>query len=201
MECFLLAIMAYDRFLAISKPLHYPLIMNNNVCIWMVVGVWASAFLMAVIPVLVTPIHFCGHNVVNHFTCELQVLFKLSCSHILVKEILMFASGVLVLFLPFGFIVLSYFRIAVAVLRIHSVEARLKAFSTCGSHLTVVIIYYGTAMFMYMRPHSQSSQDEDKIISVLYGVVTPMLNPLIYTLRNKDVKDALKKVVKGKKLV
>lgn len=134
----------HDRFIAISECLH------NNFCIWMVAGDWASAFLMAVIPVLVTPIQFRGHNVVNRFTCELQVIFKPTCSHILVKEILMFASGAVVLFLPFGFTVLSYFRIAVAVLKIHSVEARHKAFSTCGSHLTVVIIYYGRAISVYV---------------------------------------------------
>ena len=113
----------------------------------------------------------------------------------------MFASGVVVLFLPFGRIVLSYFRIAVAVLKIHSVEARHKAFSTCGSHLTVVIIYYGRAILVYMRPHSQSSQDEDNIVTLLYGAVKPMQNPLIYILRNKDVKDALMKEVKGRIMV
>lgn len=165
------------------------------------VGVWVSAFLTAVVPVLVIPIQFCGHNIVNHFTCELQVIFKLTCFHVLLKEILMFASGVLVLLLPFRLIVLSYFHIAVAILKIHSIESRLKALSTCGSHLTVVIMYYGTGIFMYMRPHSQSSQDEDKIIAVLYGAVTPMLNLLIYTLRNKDVKDTLMKSLKGRIMI
>lgn len=161
---FLLAVMAYDGFIAISKPLCYAFIMNSKVCIYNV-GIWASAFLMAVIPVLVTPIQFCGHNVVTCITCELQLMFKLTCSQVLVKEILTFTSGVLVLFLPFGFIVLSYFHIAVAVLKIHFIKARIKAFSTFGSKLTAVIIFYGTAIFMYMHPHSQFSQDEDKIIS------------------------------------
>uniref|UniRef100_A0A8C9A4H2 Olfactory receptor n=1 Tax=Prolemur simus TaxID=1328070 RepID=A0A8C9A4H2_PROSS len=195
-ECLLLAVMAYDRFVAISNPLRYTIIMNNQVCIQLALGTWTSAFLVAVTPVIAIPAHYCGHNI-NHFTCEIQALLKLLCSDTPVGLILGLVISVFTLPLPFTFILISYFRIAAAVLRIRSVEARLKAFSTCGSHLTVVAIFYGTAIYMYLKPQSKESQEEDKVISIFYGAVTPMLNPLIYTLRNKDVKGALRKVAKG----
>ncbi|XP_012620258.1 olfactory receptor 13H1-like [Microcebus murinus] len=196
-ECLLLAVMAYDRFVAISNPLRYTIIMNNQVCIQLALGTWASAFLVAVTPVIAIPAHYCGHNVINHFTCEIQALLKLVCSDTPITLILGLVISVFTLPLPFTFILISYFRIVAAVLRIRSVEARLKAFSTCGSHLTVVTIFYGTAIYMYLKPQSKESQEEDKVISIFYGAVTPMLNPLIYTLRNKDVKGALRKLAKG----
>ncbi|XP_004437401.1 PREDICTED: olfactory receptor 13H1-like [Ceratotherium simum simum] len=196
-ESLLLAVMAYDRFVAISNPLRYTLIMNNRVCVQLALGTWVSAFLVAVTPIVVIPAHYCGHNVINHFNCEIQALQKLVYSDAPVSLILSLIISVFTLPLPFTFILISYFFIVVAVLRIHSVGARLKAFSTCGSHLTVVTIFYGTAIFMYLTPQSKESQEEDKVFSIFYGAVTPMLNPLIYTLRNKDVKGSLRKLVKG----
>uniref|UniRef100_F6XXH2 Olfactory receptor n=2 Tax=Monodelphis domestica TaxID=13616 RepID=F6XXH2_MONDO len=197
-ECLLLAIMAYDRFVAISNPLRYTVIMSNQVCLQMAVGTWAGAFLLSVMPIVAIPAQYCGHNVINHFTCEIQALLKLVCSDTPMSLILGLVISTFTLPLPFTFILISYIRIVAAVLRIRSTEARLKAFSTCGSHLTVVTIFYGTAIYMYLKPQSKESQDQDKVISILYGAVTPMLNPLIYTLRNKDVKGALRKLIGGK---
>uniref|UniRef100_A0A8C3VPT9 Olfactory receptor n=1 Tax=Catagonus wagneri TaxID=51154 RepID=A0A8C3VPT9_9CETA len=198
-ECLLLAVMAYDRFIAISNPLRYTIIMNNQVCAQLAVVTWASAFLLAIIPIIAIPAHFCGHNIINHFTCEVQALLKLNCSDTPVRFILGLVISIFTLPLPFTFILVSYTRIVVAVLRIRSAEARFKAFSTCGSHLTVVTIFYGTAIYMYLKPQSREYQDQGKVVSAFYGVVTPMLNPLIYTLRNKDVKEALRKIIRKKK--
>uniref|UniRef100_F6ZMS3 Olfactory receptor n=1 Tax=Monodelphis domestica TaxID=13616 RepID=F6ZMS3_MONDO len=193
-ECFLLAIMAYDRFIAISNPLRYMVIMNKAVCIGLTMTSWLISFLVSVIPLLVTPVSFCGQNVVNHFACEMQAVMKLVCSDTSTSLVLIFIGSIFTLIFPFGLIIISYLRIIVAVLRIRSAEGRRKAFSTCGSHLMVVTIYYGTLIYMYVKPQSKESEDKDKIISIFYGAVTPMLNPLIYTLRNKDVKGALKKI-------
>nr|WJJ08936.1 olfactory receptor 13K1 [Sus scrofa] len=198
-ECLLLAVMAYDRFIAISSPLRYSIIMNHQVCVQLAVVTWASAFLLAIIPIIAIPARFCGHNIINHFTCEVQALLKLICSDTPVRLILGLVISIFTLPLPFTFILISYFCIVVAVLRIRSAEARLKAFSTCGSHLTVVTIFYGTAIYMYLKPQSREYQDQGKVVSAFYGVVTPMLNPVIYTLRNKDVKEALRKRIRKKK--
>ncbi|XP_074134477.1 olfactory receptor 13H1-like [Sminthopsis crassicaudata] len=197
-ECLLLAVMAYDRFVAISNPLRYTVIMSNQVCLQMAVGTWASAFLLSVMPIIAIPANYCGHNIINHVMCEIQALLKLVCSDTPMSLILGLVISTFTLPLPFTFILISYIRIVAAVLRIRSTEARLKAFSTCGSHLTVVTIFYGTAIYMYLKPQSKESQDQDKVIFIFYGAVTPMLNPLIYTLRNKDVKGALRKLARGK---
>ncbi|XP_012408609.1 LOW QUALITY PROTEIN: olfactory receptor 13H1-like [Sarcophilus harrisii] len=193
-ECFLLSVMAYDRFVAISSPLRYTVIMNKAVCLGLTGISWTIAFFTSVIPMVVTPVNFCGNNVVNHFACEMQAVLKLVCSDTSTSLVLVFVGSIFTLVIPFGFIILSYLRIVVAVLNIRSTEGRLKAFSTCGSHLTVVTIYYGTLIYMYAKPQTRESEDKDKIISIFYGSVTPMLNPLIYTLRNKDVKGALRKI-------
>ncbi|KYO39880.1 hypothetical protein Y1Q_0006744 [Alligator mississippiensis] len=141
-ECLLLAVMAYDRFVAICNPLRYPLIMSGRVCLQMAVGVWTSAFLLTVVPTLTLPSEFCGPNVINHFTCEVQAVLKLACSDTYLNGTMMFASGVLTLLVPFAFILVTYIRIGMAVLRIRSAKGRSKAVSTCGSHLTVVSIFY-----------------------------------------------------------
>ena len=195
-ECLLLAVMAYDRFIAISNPLHYTIIMNNQVCLQLSVVTWASAFLLAVIPITAILAHFCGHNLIKHFTCETQALLKLICSETPVRLILGLVIGIFTLPLPFTFILISCTRTVVAMLKICSAEARLKAFSTCGSHPPVVNIFYGTAIYMYLKPQSRQYQDQDKVISAICGNVTPMLNLLIYILRNKDVKAALRKIIK-----
>ncbi|XP_043830579.1 olfactory receptor 13H1-like [Dromiciops gliroides] len=193
-ECLLLAVMAYDRFVAISNPLRYTVIMSNQVCWQMAMGTWVLTFFLSVMPIIAIPASYCGHNTINHVMCEIQALLKLVCSDTPMSLILGLVISTFTLPLPFTFILISYIRIVAAVLRIRSMEARLKAFSTCGSHLTVVTIFYGTAIYMYLKPQSKESQDQDKVIFIFYGAVTPMLNPLIYTLRNKDVKGALRKL-------
>nr|XP_060639240.1 olfactory receptor 13H1-like [Anolis sagrei ordinatus] len=194
-ECFLLAIMAYDRFIAISSPLHYMLIMSKRLCIQLATGIWTCSMLLGVIPIYAIPARFCGKSVIDHFACELIAVLKLVCSDTSLSQLLMFFSSCLSLLVPFAFILFSYLRIIVTILRIHSTNGRFKAFSTCASHLTVVLIYFGTAIFAYVKPQTKSTMEIDKSISLVYGIVTPMLNPLIYTLRNKDIKEALRKFV------
>ncbi|XP_060108609.1 olfactory receptor 13H1-like [Heteronotia binoei] len=198
-ECFLLAVMAYDRFTAVCNPLHYTVIMSWKVCIQLAALTWGSAIVMTLIPRLLQPTQFCGHNIINHFTCELQVFLKLACSDTHVADIVIMTNSFIVLVVPFSFILVSYGRIAQAVMRMHSAKGRGKAFSTCGSHLVVVSIFYGSALSMYLRPQGKTISDLDKIVYLVYGVVTPMLNPLIYSLRNKDVKGAFWRVL-GKKM-
>ncbi|KAL2768162.1 olfactory receptor 13H1 [Daubentonia madagascariensis] len=194
-ECLLLAVMAYDRFVAISNPLSYSVVMNGPVCIWLAATSWGASFVLTAMLILSLRLHFCGANVINHFVCEIISLIKLACSDTTLNQLMILITGIFTLLLPFGFVLLSYVRIAAAVLRIRSAQGRLKAFSTCGSHLIVVTIFYGAAISMYMKPQSKSSPEQDKFISVFYGALTPMLNPLIYSLRNKDVKGAIRKVM------
>uniref|UniRef100_A0A8C3TGP5 Olfactory receptor n=1 Tax=Chelydra serpentina TaxID=8475 RepID=A0A8C3TGP5_CHESE len=190
-ECLLLAVMAYDRYVAISNPLRYMLIMNKRVCLQMAVGSWTSAFLLTVVPSISMQANLCGHNEIEHFTCEVTALIKLTCWNTSAYRLLMLTSAVLTLLVPFSFILVSYLRIIIAILRINSAGGWFKAFSTCSSHLAVVTIFYGTALSIYLKPQSMSSQEHDKMVSLFYGAVTPMLNPLIYTLRNQEVKGAL----------
>ncbi|XP_054859813.1 olfactory receptor 13H1-like [Eublepharis macularius] len=193
-ECILLAVMAYDRYVAICSPLHYTLIMNRKMCGWLATSSWVLAFLLTIVPSFTMKIRLCGHNVIDHFACEVQAVVKLACSDISANVGVMSGSSVFTLLVPFTFILVTYFRICLAVMRIRSKQSWRKALSTCGSHLTVVGIFYGTAMAMYLRPHNRSS-DQDKFIAIIYAVVTPMLNPLIYSLRNKDVKEALRRIM------
>ncbi|XP_015269653.1 PREDICTED: olfactory receptor 13H1-like [Gekko japonicus] len=197
-ECFLLAVMAYDRFAAVCNPLHYTVIMSWKVCIQLAALSWGSAFVMTLVPRLIQPTQLCGH-IINHFICELQAFLKLACSDTRVTEIVIMINSVIVLAVPFAFILVTYGRIAQAVMRMHSAKGRGKAFSTCGSHLVVVCIFYGSALSMYMRPQGKTVSDHDKIVALFYGAVTPMLNPLIYSLRNKDVKGAFWRLL-GKKI-
>ncbi|XP_012401236.2 olfactory receptor 13H1-like [Sarcophilus harrisii] len=194
-ECLLLAVMAYDRCVAIGDPLRYPVRMGPELCAQLAGASWVSAFLLTVVPVLTMPLEFCGRYIINHFSCELLAILKLACNDLRTYELWIMVTSFLTLLAPFAFILTSYGRILVAVLKMNSAEGRKKAFSTCSSHLTVVTIFYGTAIFMYMMPQDKASRDRDKIIAMLYGVVTPMLNPLIYSLRNKDVKGALQKLL------
>ncbi|XP_004778776.1 olfactory receptor 13H1 [Mustela nigripes] len=193
-ECLLLAVMAYDRMVAISNPLRYSMIMNGPVCVWLAATSWGASLVLTAMLVLSLKLHFCGANIINHFVCEILSLLKLACSDTSLNELMIHTTGIFTLLLPFGFVLLSYVRIAMTVLRIRSAQGRLKAFSTCSSHLTVVTIFYGATISMYMRPQSKSSPDQNKFISVFYGALTPMLNPLIYSLRNKDVRGAMRKI-------
>ncbi|XP_054859801.1 olfactory receptor 13H1-like [Eublepharis macularius] len=198
-ECVLLAIMAYDRFAAICQPLLYMQIMSWKLCISLVAASVGLSFLITLITVLLQPTNFCGHYVINHFVCELQSFLKLACSNTHISQLFMQMSSLLILIPPFGFIVVTYGRIGLAVLRIRSTQGRRKAFSTCSSHLTVVSIFYGAIMIMYLKPQQKTPSEEEKIISVMYGALTPMLNPLIYSLRNRDVKGAFWKAVGRKR--
>lgn len=198
-ECLLLAMMSYDRWVAVCNPLRYTIIMSKKVCIAMAVFSWGSSFLLVLLPSLTGQASLCGHNVVNHFACEIQAMLKLACSDTRSNQITMFATSILTLLLPFGFILVTYARIIITVLKMHSAENRTKAFSTCSSHLMVVALFYGTAMSMYLQPKSRATSDQDKFIAIFYGAVTPMLNPLIYSLRNKDVKQAFWKVTGRKR--
>ncbi|XP_021011853.1 olfactory receptor 5W2-like [Mus caroli] len=194
-ECLLLAVMAFDRYQAISNPLLYTVNMSSMVCFMLMTGVYLVATTDGLIhTILAFRLCFCGSNEINHFFCDLPPLYLLSCSEIQVNE--------LALFIVFGFIELStisgvlvsYCYIILSVLKIRSAEGRFKAFSTCTSHLTTVAIFQGTMLFMYFRPSSSYSLDQDKMTSLFYTLVIPMLNPLIYSLRNKDVKEALQKL-------
>ena len=172
-------------------------------------GIWSPPFCVLLIPLLLffsimnallhSPmalrLSFGRDLEIPHSFCEFPQVIKLACSDTSLNELLILITGIFTLLLPFGFVLLSYVRIATAVLRIRSAQGGLKAFSTCASHLTVVVIFYGAAISMYMKPQSKSSSDQDKFISVFYGALTPMLNPLIYSLRNKDVKGAMRKVM------
>lgn len=195
-ECVLLAVMAYDRFVAICHPLRYTLIMNHRVCVMLAAASWMTGFLLAMVHAAQTLLMpYCGPNVINHFYCDILALLKLVCADIHVNKIIVFVIGVLMLLCPFFFILTTYVHILRAILKIHSAQGRSKAFSTCASHMLVVSLFYGTAMFMYMRPGSSHSPEQDKMVSLFYSVVTPMCNPLIYSLRNEEVKGAFFRVL------
>ncbi|XP_077202615.1 olfactory receptor 2A12-like [Paroedura picta] len=195
-ECVLLAVMAYDRFVAICHPLRYTVIMNQRVCVLLTASAWISGFLLAMVHTVQTlQMPYCGPNVINHFYCDILALLKLVCADTHLNEIIVFVVGVLALLCPFSFILMTYARILDAILKIRSSQGRRKAFSTCISHIIVVAMFYGSAMFMYMRPGSGHSPEQDKIVSLFYSVITPMFNPIIYSLRNKDVKGAFLKMV------
>ncbi|XP_053108914.1 olfactory receptor 1013-like [Hemicordylus capensis] len=194
-ECFLLAAMAYDRYVAISNPLLYATAMSGKLCTGLVALSYLSGFINATIITSETfTLSYCDGNIIDDFFCDLPPLVKLACE---VPEsyqsVLYFilASNVIT---PSAMILASYVFILAAILRIHSTEGRLKAFSTCASHLTAVTLFYGSILFIYSRPSSSYALERDKVVSVFYTVVIPMLNPLIYSLRNKEVKDALKKL-------
>ncbi|XP_019060678.1 olfactory receptor 2T1 [Fukomys damarensis] len=195
-EYVLLGVMAYDRYVAICHPLHYTVTMDRNTCVKLAAVSWCSSFLSAMsICVLTLALPYCGPNVLNHFFCEVPSVLRLACTDTSLAELVVFIFSILLVFIPFLLIVVSYVRILLSVQRMRSASGRHKALSTCASHLTVVALFYGTAIFMYMRPQSKSSRAGGKVIAVFYTVATPMLNPLIYSLRNQDVKGALKRAL------
>ncbi|XP_054431632.1 olfactory receptor 3A2-like [Pteronotus mesoamericanus] len=202
MDCFLLTAMAYDRFLAICRPLTYSTRMSQMVQSTLVVVSWVCGISNALThTIALSTLKFCGPNVINHFYCDLPQLFQLSCSSIQLNELLLFVMCILMAGVPMVLIITSYIHVAVAVLRIRSAEGRKKAFSTCGAHLTVVCLFYGTGIFNYMRLGSEESSDKDKGVGVFNTVINPMLNPLVYSLRNPDVQGALWRVLVGKRLL
>ncbi|XP_073491045.1 olfactory receptor 5AR1-like [Aquarana catesbeiana] len=188
-ECILLAIMAYDRYVAICYPLHYTTIMSKMICLRIATGTWLCGFLLSISHVALTlNVDLCGNNVINHFLCEVPEILSLSCENIILVEFIIFVVGVIILMTPVTFIVVSYIKIMLCIIKIASSSGRRKAFSTCGSHMIVVAIFYGSAMAAYMKPRSSSIPGTDKVIAIFYTIVPPMLNPMIYTLRNNDVK-------------
>ncbi|XP_037653560.1 olfactory receptor 2S2-like [Choloepus didactylus] len=206
-ECLLLGTMAFDRYVAICNPLRYPSVMSKAAYVPMAAGSWAIGGAASVVHTSLTiRLPFCGDNVINHFTCEILAILKMACADISINVISMGVTNVIFLAAPVLFITVSYVFITATILRIPSAEGRKKAFSTCSAHLTVVIIFYGTLFFMYGKPKSKDPQGKDKLdlsdklISLFYGVLTPMLNPIIYSLRNKDVKAAVRKLVDQKRV-
>ncbi|CAO2595417.1 Olfactory receptor 2B2 [Lemmus lemmus] len=195
-ECVLLAVMAYDRYAAVCKPLHYTVIMHPRLCGQLAAACWISGFSNSVLQSTWTlQMPRCGHKKVDHFLCEIPALLKLSCVDTTTIEVELFLVSGIFLIIPVTLIFISYTFIVQAVLRIRSAEGRRKAFGTCGSHLIVVVLFYGTAIYMYLQPPSPASKDRGKMVSLFYGIITPMLNPLIYTLRNKEVKGAFKRLM------
>ncbi|XP_001377286.3 olfactory receptor 5B2-like [Monodelphis domestica] len=200
-ESLLLAFMAYDRHAAVCRPLHYTTIMTSKICVYLVSGAHIWGFLTSAIFIgNIFSLSFCRSNVVHHFFCDIPPLLVLSCSEIHTTETVVFIFGSLNASFPFLIIFFSYLLIFITVLKIRSADGRQKAFSTCGSHLTAVFLFYGTITFMYFQPSSSHSMDSDKMVSVFYTMIIPMLNPLIYSLRNKEVKNAFRKAMMGQRL-
>ncbi|XP_025048078.1 olfactory receptor 1009-like [Alligator sinensis] len=198
-ELCLLAAMAYDRFIAICNSLLYHLIMSKKVCIQLIVISYICAFVNAITHTSsLFSLSFCHSNVLDHFFCDIPPLQKISCSDIRLDELVHFIFAALATLTTIMIILISYLYIIFAILRIKSAEGKCKAFNTCASHLTAVAILYGTLFFMYLRPSSSDLADQDKVVSVFYTMVIPMLNPLIYSLRNKEVKNALWRTISQK---
>ena len=198
-ECFLLGAMAYDRFAAICHPLSYPVLMNQRVFVKLVGSSWVSGIMVATVQTSwVFSFPFCGPNEINHLFCETPPVLELACADTFLFEVYAFTGTVLIIMVPFLLILLSYLRILLAILKMPPTTGRQKAFSTCGSHLTSVTLFYGTASMTYLQPKSGYSPDTKKLLSLAYSLLTPLLNPLIYSLRNSELKRALMKLWRRK---
>ncbi|XP_016081197.1 olfactory receptor 1052-like [Ornithorhynchus anatinus] len=195
-EGILLAVMAFDRYVAICNPLLYNIIVTKKLCINLVVGSYLGGIINSLSHTgSLLRLPFCGPNVVNHYFCDVPPLLKLPCADTRINEILLFTLSGILAIITFLFVFISYIFIVATILRIPSTEGRQKAFSTCASHLTAVTLFYSSVSFSYVQPTSLHSLDQEKVVAVFYTLVIPMLNPLIYSLRNKDVKEALKKAM------
>ncbi|XP_057584321.1 olfactory receptor 5B2-like [Hippopotamus amphibius kiboko] len=200
-ENFLLASMAYDRYAAVCKPLHYTITMTTSMCSGLAIGSYVYSFLTASIHIRdIFSLSFCMSNLVHHFFCDVPAVMALSCSDRHHSELILVFVTSFNIFFALLVILISYLFIFMTILKMHSAEGYQKALSTCASHLTTVSVFYGTAIFVYSQPSSSHSMDTDKIASVFYTMVIPTLNPLVYSLRNKEVKRAFKKVVEKVKL-
>ncbi|DAA18891.1 olfactory receptor-like protein DTMT [Bos indicus] len=200
LESFLLVAMAYDRYVAICFPLHYTTIMSPRLCLFLVVLSWVLTTFHAMLhTLLMSRLHFCEDSVIAHFFCDMSALLKLSCSDTRVNELVIFITGGLILVIPFLLIITSYAQIVSSTLKVPSAKGICKAFSTCGSHLTVVSLFYGTVIGLYLCPSASNSTVKETVMATMYTVVTPMLNPFIYSLRNRDMKGALGRVFYKKK--
>ncbi|XP_005065082.1 olfactory receptor 10AG1-like [Mesocricetus auratus] len=193
-ECFILTVMAYDRYVAICNPLLYPIIMNNSICILLAAGCWISGVPVHIgFTYWIFSLPFCGSNELNHFFCDIPPVVALACGDTFKIEILIYVIALLVVTIPFMLILGSYVKIISTILKLPSATGRAKSFSTCSSHLIVVALFFGSGIITYLRPKSSHSARTDKFLSLFYTVVTPMFNPMIYCLRNKDVMIALKR--------
>ncbi|XP_046958024.1 putative olfactory receptor 2B8 [Lynx rufus] len=197
-ECILLGVMAFDRYAAVCRPLHYTVIMHPRLCALMASASWFIGFANCSLQSgLIFLVPLCGRNKIDHFFCEIPPLLKLACVDTTVNESELFFVGLIILLIPMALITFSYGRIVRVVLRIKSIAGQRKVFGTCGSHLTVVSLFYGTAICAYLLPSNNHSQNQGKFISLFYTIITPMANPFIYTLRNKDVTSAMKNALYG----
>ncbi|KAM9578027.1 olfactory receptor 10AG1-like [Trichechus inunguis] len=193
-ECFILTAMAYDRYVAICNPLLYPLVMNTRLCIQSAAGCWISGMpVHLVFTCLIFSLPFCGPNQLDHFFCDVPPVLKLACGNTFIIELLIYVITVLVVTIPFLLILGSYVQIISTILKLSSATGQAKAFSTCSSHLMVLALFFGSGIITYMRPKSSHSVGMDRFLSLFYTIVTPMFNPMIYCLRNKDVMVALRK--------
>ncbi|XP_034990097.1 olfactory receptor 10A7-like [Zootoca vivipara] len=195
-ECFLLAVMAYDRYLAICLPLRYMTIMSQKMRVGMLVGSFAISLPVQMLQIgLIFSLPFCGPNEIDHFFCDIPPILSLACADLYANELAVYAENILFVIVPFFLILASYIHISRTILHLPSAIGRQKAFSTCSSHLTVVILFYGSATVVYLRPKTPDSMKVDKLLSLLYTVIIPLCNPLIYTLRNREVKAAIRKLL------
>ncbi|XP_012506028.1 PREDICTED: olfactory receptor 2A14 [Propithecus coquereli] len=196
-ECLILVVMSYDRYVAICHPLHYTAIMSWRVCIVLAITSWVFSFLLALVHlVLILRLPFCGPHEINHFFCEILSVLKLACADTRLNQVVIFSACVFILVGPLCLVLVSYSRILLAILRIQSGEGRRKAFSTCSSHLCVVGLFFGSAIVMYVAPKSRHPEEQQKVLFLFYSFFNPMLNPLIYSLRNAEVKGALRRALR-----
>ncbi|XP_072455530.1 olfactory receptor 1f45-like [Notamacropus eugenii] len=189
----LLTVMAYDRYVAVCAPLHYSMFLTPKVCVLLVAVCWFGTCADALThTVLLTQLSFCDHTEIPHFFCDLNMVIRLACSDTFINDLVLYTMAGLTVIIPFIVILISYFQIFMAVQRIPSAQGKWKFFSTCGSHITVVCLFYGTIIGVYCKPKSTHTAQEDTASAVMYTVITPMLNPFIYSLRNNDMKGALR---------
>ncbi|KAM8896882.1 LOW QUALITY PROTEIN: olfactory receptor 10R2-like [Lycaon pictus] len=194
-NCLLLGVMGYDRYTAICQPLRYPVLMSWRVCAQLAATCIVSGFLISLVATtLVFSLPFCGSNRVNHYFCDISPVIRLACAETYINKLVIFICGVLVLVVPLIFII-SYGFIVRTILKIPSADGKRKAFSTCASHLIVVIVHYGCASSVYLRPSVKYSSDKERLVTVTYTIITPLLNPMVYSLRNKDVQLAIRKMI------